>query len=226
MSADLSTSIRIGGLLLAAGRSKRMGRLKQTLPWPPLDRNLRSTVAPVNLGSEPEHAISTVVASAYDGIAPVCDRMVVVVGNDAGEVVAALRPRAFERVEVDSDAEMFVSICAGLRRAFDEANMPPCDAVLVQPGDHPAVARSTIDGMLAAFAADPARAVMPDYRGKGGHPALVPRLLFGPILGFDRPGGLRQFWLNHPGVCTRVPVHDPLCLLDLDTPGDYLAAAP
>ena len=36
---------RIAGLLLAAGRARRMGVLKQTLPWPPRSQQSQSEVS-------------------------------------------------------------------------------------------------------------------------------------------------------------------------------------
>lgn len=196
---------RLCGLVLAAGRSRRMGILKQTLPWPDLP--------------------STVISSAFDVIRPCCQQMVVVVGADEQSITAALGTRAFKRVEADSDAPMFESIRTGLRAIMAEMHTP-CDAVLLQPGDHPGVARSTIDHMLAAFRAVSSKAIMPEYRGTGGHPVLVPRSLFDHIVDFRGDGGLRQFWLDHPGVCTRMAVDDRFCVLDLDTPADYAAARP
>jgi molybdenum cofactor cytidylyltransferase len=206
MSASDSTKPRLCGLVLAAGRSRRMGTLKQTLPWPAWP--------------------STVISSSFDAIQPWCQKMVLVVGADAQSVTAALGTREFIRVDADSDAPMFDSIRAGLRAIIDQTRTPiPGDAVLLQPGDHPGVARATIDGMLMAFAAAPSRAVMPQYRGSGGHPVLVPRSLIAPILAFDGDGGLRQFWLDHPGLCIRMAVDDRLCVHDVDTPGDYYGRA-
>ena len=57
------------GVLLAAGQSKRMGRPKQLLPWPPKGENPKPLVA-----------------AAFDAIARVCDEMVVVVGHEADDV--------------------------------------------------------------------------------------------------------------------------------------------
>src|SRR5690554_3115419 len=101
------------GVLLAAGRSGRMGRLKQLLPWPPVD------------GERP------LVAAAFDAIAPACCAMVVVVGHEADAVLAALGERTFQSARVESGAEMLVSVKAGLLAA--RAIHPTADVLL-----HPA----------------------------------------------------------------------------------------
>ena len=63
---------RILGVLLAAGRGRRMGGAKQFQPWP--------TVS----GSQP------LVAASFDAVCGVCDEMIVVLGHRAEEVAALL----------------------------------------------------------------------------------------------------------------------------------------
>src|SRR5690349_897446 len=100
----------IVGVLLAAGRSRRMGESKQLLPW---------------------HG-GTIVSAAFDAIVPFCDRMVVVLGHQAPLVSQALSPRRFDVVSTYPDAEMMVSIRAGLATA---AKTPQAVGVLLHPAD-------------------------------------------------------------------------------------------
>jgi len=75
---------------------------------------------------------------------------------------------------------------------------------------------------------------MPEYNGKGGHPALIPMDIARRILQWARAdgtpatargqGGLRQFWIDHPELHRRLPVNDPSCVVDLDSPEAYQAA--
>jgi molybdenum cofactor cytidylyltransferase len=190
------------GVLLAAGRSRRMGRLKQLLPWPPVD------------GERP------LVAAAFDAIAPACCAMVVVVGHEAESVLAALGDRTFQSVRVSSDAEMIASVKAGLSTAL--AIHPTAD-VLLHPADHPEVCRETIEFLIRASAEQAGRAVMPEHDGQGGHPVVIPAEMVYGILDFAGAGGLRQYWLDHPDACVRLPVDDPGVILDLDVPSDYVA---
>lgn len=190
------------GVLLAAGRSGRMGRLKQVLPWPP------------------ESGERTVAAAAFDAVAPACCAMVVVVGHEAESVLASLGERKFVAVHVDSQAEMLNSVKAGLQAA--RALHSSAD-VLLHPADHPEVERETIDRLVQELAATPEQAVMPEFAGRGGHPVVIPVALVESILAYRANGGLRQYWLDHPDRCRRLAVDDGSVVLDLDVPADYRA---
>jgi molybdenum cofactor cytidylyltransferase len=190
------------GVLLAAGRSTRMGRPKQLLPWPPED------------GDRP------LVAAAFDAIAPACCEMVVVVGHEADGVLAALSERMFQAVRVDPDAEMLSSVKAGLAAA---RAMHPTANILLHPADHPEVNRETIELLNRTSAEQAGRAAMPEFAGQGGHPVVIPAAMIASILDFADAGGLRQFWLDHADRCIRLSVDDRGVVLDLDVPSDYSA---
>ncbi len=152
------------------------------------------------------------VAAAYDTIADAVDLMVVVVGHNRDDVVAALAPRQFTAVDSDSDAEMFASICAGLRGCPDGAS------VLLQPGDHPAVHPGTLELLFAA--ARPDRVIIPTSNGKGGHPALIGSELWPCILAAEAPEGLAGWFRDHSDSVIRLPVDDTSVIVDIDRPSD------
>jgi molybdenum cofactor cytidylyltransferase len=159
------------------------------------------------------------VAAAYDAIARVCDVLVVVVDHEAEAVVAALGDRVFQREVIGKAGQpMFISIRTGLqlaRRVDAHAN------VVLQPADHPQVRLDTLESLVAASAEQPHRAVVPQYRGRGGHPVLIPPQVAELICAYDGRGGLRQFWIGRPHLCCRLSVDDPGVVLDIDTQSDY-----
>ncbi len=201
------------GILLAAGRGRRMGRTKQLLDWPVAEGSTAQSPKPL-------------VAAAFDAVAHRCDAMVVVLGHEAEAVGEALGDRDYMRAISDPDEEMFHSVRAGLEAA---QRMDPGASVLLQPGDHPEVHCATLEALIQAFDAlnqtsqgeQPAYAVMPEFQGRGGHPVLIPALLVASILRYNGEGGLRQFWVDRPQLCWRVPVDDLSVVLDLDRPADY-----
>jgi molybdenum cofactor cytidylyltransferase len=182
-----------------------MGRTKQLLPWPAEEQGSSSSS-------------SSLVAAAFDAVAPACCAMIVVVGHEADAVVAALGERRFKAVHVDADAEMLASVKAGLVAA---RAMHATADVLLQPADQPLVKRETIERLIGASAEQPARATMPEYGGRGGHPVVIPSELVPRILEFAAEGGLRQFWVENAANCLRIPVDDAGVVYDVDTPADY-----
>jgi molybdenum cofactor cytidylyltransferase len=192
-----SSKSRLIGIILAAGRGRRMGGTKQLV--------MLHTPA----GEKP------LVAAAYDAIGGACEKMVVVLGHEAQAVANALAPRSFRRVVSDPDAPMFDSIRAGLTAA--EA-LDPAAAVLLQPGDHPHVSPQTLELLVNAGAEEPQRVIMPEFQGQGGHPVLIPPPIVRRLLVEACPAGLARFWADHPQLCRRITVDDPSVIRDIDTP--------
>jgi molybdenum cofactor cytidylyltransferase len=188
--------IELTGVLLAAGRGKRMGGRKQFYPWPTAD------------GEKP------LVAASFDAVAPVCDAMVVVLGHRAAEVTAALGEREFYAAQTDPDAPMFDSICTGIQVAL-ERNAEA--TVLLQPGDHPEVKPATLEQLLTLSTKHPDRAIVPEFQGRGGHPVLIPAEIARRLLTTDCPQGLGQHWSDHPDLCLRHKVEDSSVVHDVDT---------
>jgi molybdenum cofactor cytidylyltransferase len=186
---------RLVGVLLAAGRGRRMNGAKQFEPWPS------------SQGTKP------LVAASYDAVQPVCDDMIVVLGHRASEVVELLAERTFQSVISDADAPMFESIRTGLRTA---CSLDSNASVLLHLGDHPEVAITTLQFLIEASQSDRDRAVLPVYRGQGGHPVLIPPRVIQLILAAEGSEGLRRYWIDHPELCQRINVDDKSSIQDVD----------
>ena len=188
------------GVLLAAGRGGRMGGRKQLIAW-------RTSSGDVPL-----------IAAAYEAIQPICREIVVVLGAEADLVAAALGDRKFRRVDSSPDLPMFESIRAGLQAA---QRIEPCEYVVLHPADHPQVSRETLIMLSTWTAQQPNAAIIPEYKGRGGHPVFIPAELASRLTTEDCPGGLGQFWREHPDLCVRVSVSDSTVVRDIDTPDDF-----
>lgn len=182
------------GVLLAAGRGRRAGGMKQLLP--------------VVTGA----GIMPLVCAAYDAVAWACASMIVVVGHERELVRGALGPREFEAVEVDPDEAMAESVRAGLRSAIHAG----ATHVLLHPGDHAWVERATLRRLVAALEGAEGRAVMPAFRGRGGHPVLIPAGVAHEIVADELAGGLREFWVRRAGLRIRVETPDAGVVRDVD----------
>ena len=201
MNPHGSTPCEFIGVLLAAGRGRRMGTTKQLLPWK------------TGEGEKP------LVAAAFDAISSWCSHMIVVLGHDAEKVATALHPRSFQTVTSNPDASMYESIRHGLIASQQIDKQFP---ILLHPADHPEVHPFTLSRLHDAWKQHPEWAVMPEYEEKGGHPVIIPSLLTTQLIEYSGEGGLRQFWLDHPDTCLRVIVDDPIVIRDMDTPDQYL----
>lgn len=189
---------RVAGLILAAGRSSRMGVAKPLLP----------------LGSMTvlENAITRVREGGVDEIT-------VVVGW-RGDEIGAVAARAGARVVVNADFDggMFTSVVAGIRSVA-----PGCAGCLLLPVDVPLVRPSTIRAVLGAVPDRRSALIYPMFQGRRGHPPFLSRDLFAEILSHDGSGGLRTVLARHKGGADTVLVDDEGILRDMDTPEDYRA---
>ncbi|MGE5572715.1 MAG: nucleotidyltransferase family protein [Bacteroidota bacterium] len=196
----------IAAVILAAGESRRMGRLKQVLSWG--DR--------------------TVVEAAVDAAlgAPEVDVVVAVLGHEAEMVEAALRSRPRPRMRVAANPDyrlgMLSSVKAGVR-----ALEPGVEALLVALADQPAIRPEDYSMVVQAYRRARPRAdiVVPTFGGKGGHPTLFAGALRQEVLELPYSGqGLRDLVRGHEGRVARVEMGERAVVDDLDTIEDYTRA--
>jgi len=179
----------IGGLVLAAGAGTRFGRPKQL----------------VELDGRPllEHSIEALTASPVD-------RVVVVLGASATEVIARVDPQgAHFRVCDRWDEGQSASLACGL------AELSECEAVVITLGDQPRLSPEAIRRVIDARA-EGIDAVRATYAGDPGHPVLLEQRLFDRMRDVTGDHGARNLLLS-------VPTRDVACDdlgggEDVDTP--------
>lgn len=187
----------IGGVVLAAGASVRMGRPKALLPYG------GSTFLECILGSLDAAGIGAVR---------------IVVGADAAAIREGF-PALVETTLVrnpNPEEGMLSSVRVGVS-ALPEG----VEAFLLWPVDHPLVRASTASALVRAWRERNAPVVLPRHRGKRGHPVLfsvetIPELLSAPD---DR--GARHVVEAHAGDRLEIEVSDPGIAADIDTPEAY-----
>lgn len=196
----------VGGIILAAGRSTRMGRPKPLLELG--DRSfLDACVSLLRQGGCA--AVVTVLAAA-------AEREEEVRARAAGAIV--VRNEAVRSEQVDSLRLGLEALEAGEEDGRVDG---PLEAALVLPVDHPLVAVDTVRILLSEGTAHPDAIVRPIHGGRPGHPTLFPRSLW-PALGDpELPRGARSV-VESPGTRTvDVDVADPGVVADIDTPEAY-----
>ena len=186
----------IRAIVLAAGRSRRMGTQKLLLPFAG-----KNVIA---------HIVDQLLESAVDGVS-------VVVGADAGRVTAALEGRAVTLIlNPDPDSEMLSSVRCGF------AQLPPeCGAALIALGDQPSVNPELINKLIAEFQTGGRGIVVPVHDNHRGHPMIIASRYRDEILSSCHDTGLRGLLNAHSDEVLRVHVSTPAVLDDMDYPQDY-----
>jgi molybdenum cofactor cytidylyltransferase len=189
----------IAAMVLAAGRSERMGAFKPLLPFG------RKTVIEASIDYLRAGGIETVI---------------VVVGQDSRgeELKRHLKDsRVIFAINPDATSAMGDSIACGLRQIPDGAN-----AVVIAPADHPAVPSEVVSTLIHQWRQG-ARLVMPANSRRGGHPVLVDLVFRDKLAALDTSGGLKGFFDAHREQLSRVEVDSPYIARDMDTWDDYRA---
>jgi CTP:molybdopterin cytidylyltransferase MocA len=188
----------ICGIVLAAGRSRRMGEPKAMLSAGD-DTFLRNAVHALRDGG---CAYVVVVTGRLD------DETARRIAEDAAELDAgiAVNPAA-ESQQVDS-------LRIGL------AALPPrAEAAVVAPVDVPDVSGALVRAVVDAYRRTGAPIALPARDGRHGHPVLFDRRVFDELARPDLPRGARTVIHAHTAELAEVPV-DALPV-DVDTPDDY-----
>ncbi|MGD0655082.1 MAG: nucleotidyltransferase family protein [Thermoguttaceae bacterium] len=186
----------IHAMILAAGRSRRMGAQKLLLP----------------LGDR------TVIARIVDEVlrSPV-DRVFAIVGPEGNGVIEAISNKCVDFVtNPDIQGEMLSSVRCGLCAMPDD-----CTAVLVVLGDQPGIAADVIALLVRAFQTSGRGIVVPIHGGRRGHPLLMSMHYRDEILNCYQDVGLRGLLHAHPEDVSEVEVAAPDVIEDMDVPEDY-----
>ena len=189
----------ICAMVLAAGRSRRMGTQKLLLP-------LRGKPLIAHVVDEPLRS----------GV----DRVFVVVGADEQPILDALAGRPVHAVKnTQTECEMLHSVRCGLTAVPQQAA-----AVMVALGDQPGVTADVAAELVRSFHATERGIVVPTYNGRRGHPLLFSMCYRDEILTRHEGCGLRGLLAAHPEDVFELEVATAGILEDIDLPEDYRRA--
>jgi len=189
----------IVALVLAAGRSMRMGSPKLLAPVG--DRPLLAHVLDAARGSR-------------------CDDVLVVLGDRAdevGEVAARAGVRTLTNARYA--AGMGTSVAAGI------AALPPtCEAVVVLLGDQPFVTPAIIDALIEAYRTTGMPLIVSRYGTARGAPTMIGQRMFAEARALTGDVGGRVLLERHPDLVAAVDLGPGTASWDVDTPEDLARA--
>jgi molybdenum cofactor cytidylyltransferase len=184
----------IAALLLAGGRSTRMGGLNKLV---------------AEIGGKPLVRIA-----AEQALASRAKPVIVVTGHQRERVEAALAGLPVRLVHNPDFADgLATSVRAGIAAVPAAA-----DGAVICLGDMPQVDAALIDRLIDAFAPEQgALAVIPTINGKRGNPVLWSRRFFPELMAIEGDIGARALIGRYGEAVIEVPVTGAAALTDIDT---------
>ncbi|KON29973.1 hypothetical protein AC482_05085 [miscellaneous Crenarchaeota group-15 archaeon DG-45] len=186
--------MRSAAVVLAAGKSERMGRNKLLLKM--AGRSILDWLLDALNSSE-------------------IDEVLIVLGHrpqDIRPIAEAYNAKVVINTEYEEG--MTSSFKAGLRHVYS-------DAAFLILGDQLGLKAELLNRMTATMESDQeALLVSPVHRGRRGHPVLFRRTLFHEVLSLAPGETVREVVMRHE-ASHRVVEGDVWCILDIDTPEDF-----
>jgi molybdenum cofactor cytidylyltransferase len=192
---DTEGNRKVAAIVLAAGRSTRMGGPNKLL---------------AELNGRKLARIATERA-----LASKAQEVIVVTGHQADLIEQALAGLKVKFVRnPDFAAGLASSVKAGIAAVSSEA-----DGAVVCLGDMPLIDAGLIDRLIEAFAPDRGQLiVVPVAEGRRGNPVLWSRRFFKELMTLEGDIGARHLIAKHAEAVAEVPVEGEGAFLDIDTP--------
>ena len=190
--------MRVAGVILAAGESRRMGQLKALLPF-----GCRTVI---------EQVLQPFLSADLSEVA-------VVLGHRADEIATVLKPLPVRLLHnPDYRFGMTTSVQVALRLLN-----PVPDAYLLGLVDQPQIGLPVIRKLLAAHVHSRKGMVIPVCQGKRGHPLLLASTYRAAVLALGPDQGLNVVTRGYPEDTLELAVESDDILRDMDYHDDYVA---
>jgi molybdenum cofactor cytidylyltransferase len=192
----------VHGIVLAAGRSSRMGRPKAALRIGP---------------DGPTFAAAVVQTLRAAGL----PRVVVVAGAHPAAVREAVP--VLPGVEVIDHPDWTSGQLSSLLAGLDAVDTPALQAIAVTLVDVPLVRVATVAALLEAWRTTGAPIVRPAIGERHGHPVIFDRATFAALRTAPLAVGAKAVIARFRAQVIDLPTDDAGALRDVDTPDDYAA---
>lgn len=188
---------QVGLILLAAGKSRRMGTPKQLLSY--------------KGNSLIRHAVTEAVASD-------CSPIIVVLGATSDRISKEISDLPVHIAQnVRWQEGMSASIRTGIKVLL-KINLD-LDAVVVALADQPLVTAQAYARLIERYCSNQLKVVASNYSDTIGVPALFDRSLLPELLNLKQKGGAKQTLNKYSDRAFNLDL--PEAAIDIDTPADY-----
>ena len=187
----------VAGVILAAGKSERMGSPKSLL-------RIGNTTFLEHIDLQ----------ARSGGLSPVR----IVLGHDAEKITQAL-PQLADRIVLNPYYEL--GQLSSLVRGLEAIESSLIDGLMVLLVDHPFVTTGLIRTLVRAFSSGTHLVIIPTFQGRRGHPVIFDRALFAELKGIPPCQGAAEVVRGHGDGVLHVEVENEGVLIDIDTPEVY-----
>ncbi len=165
----------LAAIILAAGGSSRLGRMKQLEPW----------------------GETSLLGRVVDSVrAYPVDEVWVVLGSEVDAILAGVDLAGCGVIE---NPEWEEGIASSLRVGLDAlTQLSRAEAALIVIGDQPDVDPAVVDTLVEAFHRSGAPVAIPKYRYTWGNPVLVDRSLWPRLMSLEGDEGAQRLFQAHP----------------------------
>jgi molybdenum cofactor cytidylyltransferase len=183
-------------IILAAGESKRMGKLKPLLRFN--DKTFLDQIISVLKRSD-------------------ADRITVVLGAEA-EAVKKTVDLSGTNVVINKDYQkgQLSSLIAAIKETPQET-----DAILLCLADAPFITENVVNKIISKFKETNNPIIVPVFNKKRGHPPLFSRSLFNELINAPQEEGARHVLYSNEEKVLEVETSEGGILIGIDTPEDY-----
>lgn len=187
-------SAKITALVLAAGRSTRMGEENKLL----LTFNDKSMVS---------YVVDQLLDSAVSDI-------IVVTGNEVDAVKKSISGKVNYVHNEDYAHGLSTSVKAGIYALADDT-----DGVMICLGDMPYITATDYNNLITAF--EPGKIIAPTTNGKIGNPLIFAKDYFKDFDALNGDKGAKKLLKNYPDNIKEVNLNTDAIFSDIDTPEEY-----
>jgi len=187
----------IYGIILAAGESKRMGKVKLTLPLS--DKQLIEWVL---------QAVKLAPLDKYFLVVRPEDKEMIKTGEKWG-------------AEIVLNSEYRSGMSSSIKKALHQISSEDLEGFFVILGDQPFINSSLLYKMLRAFTPGKREIVVPFYKDRQGNPVFFDGYWKDELMKLSGDVGGRVLIMAHPERIKRFKISDESILLDIDREEDY-----